>query len=157
MADNNENDKLFEALFPEDWYIKVTEAINFAIHKLHCPSEAAASLAKQIIDYNIEKRLDEAFKESAETLLPRNLNWSKISKDDAFRAFTALLETCEVFPRLKSYRVQIKFSKNNIVYNSFLIWKEVASEKFRNLRLRSIKTKTPGTFILEIKKLKQNM
>ena len=59
MAEKNDNDKLLEVLFPEEWYTRVTAAINFAVNSLHCTSSGAISLAKVIIDYNIEKRLEQ--------------------------------------------------------------------------------------------------
>ena len=46
MAEKNENDKLFEALFPEEWYKRVTNVINFAINRLGVSDSSAVSLAK---------------------------------------------------------------------------------------------------------------
>lgn len=154
MTEKNDNDKLLNALFPEEWYEKVTEAINFAIKSLNCPTASSISLAKMIIDYNIEKRLDEALNESADLLLPKVLDWSEMSLDDAFCAFMALLETCEVYPRLTIHQVKIKFGKNSLLYNNFLLWKEMCSKKFRKLMLRIVTTSKNKTITLEIQQVK---
>ena len=76
--------------------------------------------------------------------------------DDAFTAFSALLETCEIYPRLKNYKVKIKFAKNSELYNCFLLWKEMSSEKYPKLSLRILSTTSDKTVTLEIQKAKQN-
>lgn len=152
----NDDDKLLEALFPEDWYKRVLAAVDFAVYKLGCTGRDAIAISKDIIDYNIERRLDMALTECADMLLPREIDWSKISVENAFEAFNALLETCEVCKRVKSYKVRIKFGKNNIVYNEFLIWKELSSTKFPILQLKVSKTKQKDTFTLLVQKIKQS-
>jgi len=152
----NDTDKLLEALFPEHWYRKVTEAVDFAIIKLGLHNAEAINLAKHIIDWNIEQRLNEALIESAELLLPKKVNWSKMDADHAFEAFNALLETCELCSILKSYKLEIKFGNNMPLYNEFLLWKEVVPSKFPMLSVRLMNTKTKGTYILKVTKVKQS-
>lgn len=155
MATKDE-DELLEALFPEDWYKRVLAAVDFAVHKLGCTGRDAIALSKDIIDYNIERRLDRALTECADILLPREIDWSRISVENAFEAFNALLETCEVCKRVKSYKARIKFGKNNVVYNEFLIWKELSSAKFPTLQLKLSKTRQKDTFTLLVQKVKQS-
>ena len=97
-----------------------------------------------------------ALTECADILLPREIDWSKISVENAFEAFNALLETCEVCKRVRSYKVRIKFGKNNTVYNEFLIWKELSSTKFPMLQLKVNKTRQKDTFTLLVQKIKQS-
>ena len=152
----NDADKLLEAIFPEAWYRKVTSAIDLAVVNLNLPTEEAIKMAKYIIDWNIEQRLNEVLVESAETLLPKRLNWSKIDAQTAFEAFNALLETCEICTILKSYKVEIKFGENMPLYNEFLLWKEVVPSKFPKLSVRVSNTKVKGTYILKVTKVKQS-
>ncbi len=152
----NDNDKLLEALFPEAWYRKVTQAIEFAINRLGCDNIKAAEMAKYIIDYNIEKRLDEALSESADLILPKSVDWTKMDIQSAFEAFNALLETCDVCKTLKSYKLEINFGLNNALYNEFLLWKEVLPNKFPNLTVKMSNTKTHNVYILKVTKVKQN-
>jgi len=155
MADKN-NDKLLEMLFPEEWYSKVIDAINFAIVRLGCSDEAALELSKYIIDYNIEKQLNSTLLESAELLLPKRLNWSDLDNNSAFEAFNILLETFEICKKLNTHELRIKFGKNNVLYNAFLLWKEVIPQYFPTLRVTLVATKTKGSFILQLQRIKQN-
>lgn len=152
----DDNDKLLEALFPEEWYRKVTQAIEFAIRKLGCDNMKAVDLAKYIIDYNIEMRLESALSESAELILPKSVDWSKMQNQDAFEAFNALLETCDLCKKLKNYTLEINFGVNNVLYNEFLLWKEVLPNRFPSLNIKLSPTKTHGVHILKITKAKQN-
>jgi len=153
---NNETDKLLEALFPEEWYLKVTKAIDFVLNSCNFTGQQAAEIAKKIIDYNIEKRLDTALTESADLLLPKVVNWSNIDIQAAFEAFNALLETCEACRALKKYNLKINFGKNKALYNEFLLWKEVLPLHFPKLRVQLKNTKSKDIFILHVQKVKQS-
>ena len=152
----DDNDKLLEALFPEEWYKKVTQAIEFAIHRLGCDNMKAVDLAKYIIDYNIEMRLETALSESAELILPKSIDWSKMDVQSAFEAFNALLETCDLCKKLKNYKLEINFGTNNILYNEFLLWKEVLPNRFPRLVVKLDNTKTHGIYLLKVTKAKRN-
>ena len=152
----NETDKLLEALFPEEWYIKVTKSIEFVLQHYNFTGQQAADVAKRIIDYNIEKRLDSALTESADLLLPKDVNWSDIDIQSAFEAFNALLETCDACRVLKKYSVKINFGNNNPLYNEFLLWKEVLPLHFPKLRVQLRSTKKQGIFTLHVQKITQS-
>ena len=151
----NDNDKLLEALFPEEWYKQVLQAVDFAVHKLRYEGKAAVELSKYIIDWNIERRLDHALTECADSLLPRSVDWSKISTEAAFDAFNALLETCEICKVIKQYKLRINFGDNNALYNEFLLWKELSSVKFPTLSLKLQYGKTKGVRTLVVSRVKQ--
>ena len=123
MSANN-TDKLLEKIFTEEWVNSIVVAINFAIDKLRPSHKEALDIAQRIIDYNIEKRLNEVIIESSNLILPKALNWTNIDADDAFLAFRMLLEAYDLSNRTRSHSVKIDFGENNLLYNEFLIWKE---------------------------------
>ena len=150
-ADNT--DKLLEKIFTDEWFSRVIDAVKFVLERLDLSAEDSLKISQKIIDYNIEKRLDEVITESAALILPKSLDWSSICANDAFFAFRTLLEAYSLSGKSKRYSVKINFGNNNLLYNEFLIWKEnIKNLGFSDLCLTSEIIKDTSIVLLKIKK-----
>ena len=137
----NDNDEYFDELedfseniFPPEWYDEVTNAINFTISVLeqNGPIKNRESIVKRIIDYNIEKTMNEHI---SMIPLPKVYNWSNSDVIEIFEEFAYLLNLIKNRPNFKEHTITIKFGKNKRGIDHFNFWRTMSLDEIKNLEL----------------------
>ena len=127
--DHNLENKLFD----EKWYIKVSSAINYTFDILENNNKRILlnkeTIAKAIIDYNIEKKLSE----NVDSLpIPTLLDWSKANSVQIFDEFASIVCLCNKNDKFKRHVVKIICNNNKSAIEQFKFWEKVNNEEKNN-------------------------
>lgn len=146
------DDNLENPLFDEEWYNKVSNAINYTFEILEHDSRRILlnkeTIAKVIIDYNIEKRLAE---NATKLPIPTILDWSKANSVQIFDEFASVVCLCSKNNKLKKHTIKIMCGENTAAIEQFKFWEKVNNDEENNLII-SDKIEKNNTIICIIQK-----
>ena len=130
------DDDLESSFFDEEWYNKVSSAINYTFEILERNNTRVVankeSLAKAIIDYNIEKKLAES---TSKLPLPEVLDWTKATSVQIFDEFASVICLCAKNEEFKKHIVKIKCGKNKSALEQFRFWEDVSNKEENGLTI----------------------
>lgn len=154
MAKNSDNDliDMSENIFSPEWYDNVTDAINFAMNILEANGKLKnrEQIIQKIIDYNIEKTLNES---THIIPLPKIYDWSNSDVIEIFEDFAYLLNLIKVRSDFKKHVITIKFGKNKKGMDHFDFWRNMSLEEMRDIKL-DVKNISKTTLKCTIQKIK---
>lgn len=153
MARGNNQNNILDEIFTDEWYADVINATNFAMEYQSKLGIDEITLAHQIIDYNINKRLEEKLVNNLVKLLPKNLNWEHSDILRAFDEFKSIIDSCNACPKFKTYTVKINVGKSALLLKEFILWKDLVNLDYPALHIEAIPMKTKNHYKLEIKRI----
>ena len=153
MRSDNYKVKLnMEELFPPAWYENVTNAANYALHNMNIPEEKMDDLVMHIIDYNINKQLNDKLLNSITDDLPSYLSFVDNSATKVFNEFKGILDACDICPSFKEHVMYIQLGNSERDKKTFKFWKELAKKDFKSLSLTTRELKEQECIKLTIRK-----
>lgn len=145
--------ELLDNIFNEEWYLNVSEAIDYALQNTQSRKDInKENLVKSIIDYNINKQLEEEVLNKLTDNLPNELDWQTIDVISAFNEFKGVIDTCDICPTFKKHILRIKIPEKSILNNEILIWKEIVNTNYPDILITSKKLKCSNIYKLTISK-----
>ena len=148
VPDEKLNDILYSEVFDDEWYNNVSDAINYTF-KI-APKLNPETVIPYIIDYNINKQLEEKVLNKLADNLPKTLDWRTIDVIKAFDEFKDIIDKCDVCPVFKKHSLKIILPKQSMLYNEILIWKELVNSNYPNLFITSELVQTKNQYKLKI-------
>lgn len=153
MRSDNYKIKLdMEELFPVDWYKNVTNAANYVLSNMNIPDEKVDDVVLRIIDYNINKQLNNKLLDCVTDNLPQFLSFVDIPATVVFNDFKGILDACDVCPSFKEH--ELYFQVSNMKYDKRRIsfWKKLVKKDYPNLKITSRELKSQDCIKLIIRK-----
>lgn len=140
----NDEEALLDNIFDEKWYTDTVSAINLALNYLnnHNTNLNPEEIIQQVLDYNVDKQLDEVILNKILAELPKELNWENKAITEAFMEFKKIIDSCNMCPSFKKFTIRVKTSNSTIMKNEFLSWKELVNEYYPKLLLNTIPYKS---------------
>lgn len=141
-----------DELFPAEWYQNVTNATNYVLNNIDVPNENIDNLILHIIDYNINKQLNEKLLATIADNLPSYLSFIDTPATTIFNEFKNVLDVCAIYSHIKEHTIY--FQTSNMKYNkkSLSFWKKVVKKDYPNLKLFSREIKSQDCIKLTIRK-----
>ena len=153
MRKDNHKVKLnMEELFPPAWYENVTNAANYALHNMDIPEEKMDDLVMYIIDYNINKQLNDKLLNSITDDLPLYLSFVDTPVTKIFNEFKNILDACDICPSLKEHVMYFQSDNIESDRKKLDFWKTLAKKEYKNLSLYLREMKAQGCIKLVIRK-----
>lgn len=142
-----------DAIFNEEWYKSLTITTLYALSHLNCTDEKIRDrLTLRIIDYNIEKAIKKAVLSNIIDSLPRTLDWKNIQATNAFTELKNIIDSYNVCPVKKLYKVKILVKKTSNLYNILIEWCKAIAEHYPDIDLTLTTTCDPNSLYLTLKK-----
>lgn len=141
-----------EELFPPAWYENVTNAANYALHNMDIPEEKIDDLVMHIIDYNINKQLNDKLLNSIADDLPSYISFVDNPVTRVFNEFKGILDACDICPSFKEHIMYIQLCNVEKDKKLFKLWKELAKKDFKSLSLTTREIKEQECIKLTIRK-----
>ena len=127
-----------EDVFTPEWYDNVTAAINFVFDTFERDGRRIITnrdqVAKSIIDYNIEKKLEET---KSQLPMPFVYNWQKSDIIDMFDDLSYVLHLCREKIDFKEHKMTLKFGRNNKGLNNFYFWKDILNQELNDINIET--------------------
>lgn len=127
-----------DEVFTPEWYDNVTTAINFVFDAFEKDGKRIITnrdqVAKSIIDYNIERRLNET---KSQLPIPLVYNWQKYDIIEIFDDFSYVLHLCRDKIGFKKHEMTLKFGRNKKAMNNFYFWKDVLTKELNDLSIET--------------------
>lgn len=142
-------------VFPQDWYINVEKAIDFALSKLGNKVRDPEALIKYIMDYNINERIDSIINENAIDIISHTLNWTNKDYMYILSELYTILDYCVASPSFESYTATVKLKDEQaFIYNMEEI-SQIVQKDYPNFIISFTKTKQKNKYSLTINKNKE--
>lgn len=139
------------SIFTDEWCKNIIDASTFAINKL---SQSYIfdmdEVVNRVVEYNIEKALDEAILPNLVNTLPKTLDWTKTSVTDAFSEFKDIIDSCDLCPTFKEYKVKIIVKDRAVLLEQFEMWKECVNKYYPHLTITLSDSKTKAAFYMKV-------
>ena len=123
------------SIFTDEWCTNVINASMFAINKLS---------QSYIFDTN------EVVNRVVEYTLPKTLDWTKTSIMDAFSEFKDIIDSCDLCPIFKEYKVKIIVKDRAVLLEQFEMWKECVNKYYPHLNVTLSDSKTKTAFYMKV-------
>lgn len=137
---NNDNPDLFSKdlmnkIFDQEWYDTVMEATVLACDNADKIGMKREDIIDQVINYNINKRIEDVILNSLIEGLPKSLDWKNIDVIEAFEDFKNIVDSCDICPSFVDYSVKIQLNKSNRIKQELFEWKELVNNNYPALKL----------------------
>ena len=136
--------------FNEEWHENVIGAIDLAMSTGRIDPRQYERLVDYVIDYNIERTLDEVILPNLVKTLPKRFDWNKDFKV-VFTEFKDIIDSCDVCPTFTKYKATVKLGADNFVKNYILSMKEYVNSYYPTLFVEFTPLKTKNLYRLTIK------
>jgi len=153
MRNNNYKIELdMEELFPIDWYKNVTNAANYVLSNMDIPDEKVDDVVLHIIDYNINKQLNNKLLNSVIDGLPQFLSFVDVPATSVFNELKTILDACDVCPSFKRHELYFQVSDMKYDKKRLSFWKKLIKKDYPNLKIASREIKSQQCIKLVISK-----
>jgi len=154
MTKNKEIKIDLEKVFNDEWLTNVYNAALVAMDHTKNKDGNVEETARSVIDYNIEKRLEETILTELKKSLPKSINWKNKNLVEAFDEFKQILDICDVVD-FKKLNIKINIGDSKITEQNLQHWKNIANIDYPNLELSTTKLENKNNiYKVEITKLK---
>lgn len=150
--DNYKIEMSMEELFPMDWYENVTNAANYVLSNAIIPAERIDDVILHIIDYNINKQLNNKLLDRVTDNLPSYLSFVDNPATTVFNDFKDILDRCDVCPSFKKHTLYFQVSDMKYDKRRIKFWKQVVKKDYPGLILTSREMKANECIKLVIRK-----
>jgi len=127
-----------DEVFTPEWYDNVSAAINFVFDTFEKDGKRIITnrdqVAKSIIDYNIEKKLEET---RSQLPIPCVYNWQKSDIIEIFDDLSYVLHLCREKNVFKKHEMTLKFGRNKKGLNNFYFWKDVLNKELDDIYIET--------------------
>jgi hypothetical protein len=141
-----------EKLFPEDWYENVSKATNYVLNNMNIPDEDIDNVASYIVEYNINKQMDDKLLNCISYDLPEYLSFIDAPSTEVFDEFKTLLDVCDMCPSFKEHVVYFQIEDLERNKKTLNLWKNLAKKDFPALVLSIKELKSQDCIKLIIRK-----
>ena len=141
-----------EELFPIDWYENVTKAANYVLSNTNIPDENIDDVVLHIIDYNINKQLNNKLLSYVTDNLPSFLSFVDVPATRIFNEFKSILDACDVCPSFKEHNLYLQVSDMKYDKKRISFWKKLIKKDYPNLSVTSREIKSQDCIKLVIRK-----
>ena len=141
-----------DKLFPAEWYENVTNAANYVLSKINLPEEKIDDIVLHIINYNIDKQLNNKIRESIFENLPYYLSFVDTPATKIFNEFKNILDACDICPSLKEHVMYFQSDDIESDKKKLNFWRTLAKKEYKNLSLYLREMKAQGCIKLIIRK-----
>lgn len=153
MKNNNYKMTLnIDEIFPAEWYQSVTDAANYVLDNMDVPNEDVDDLILHIIDYNINKQLNEKLLVSLADNLPCYLSFVDTPLTVVFNEFKNILDVCNMCSAIKEHVIYFQACNMKHDKKSLSFWKKLVKKDYPELILSTREIKSQDCIKLTIRK-----
>jgi hypothetical protein len=153
MPDSNYKVKIdLDKLFPEDWYENVTKVTNYVLNNMNIPDEDIDSVASYIVEYNINKQMDDKLLNCISYDLPEYLSFVDAPSTEVFSEFKNILDICDACPAFREHIIYFQTDDLERNKRTLNLWKSLAKKDFPHLILLLKELKSQDCIRLIIRK-----
>ena len=145
----NEIELDLNEIFNDDWLNNVYNAAILAMCYGKDKDKDVEEIAKSVIDYNIEKQLEECVLTTLINTLPKRLNWKNKNLAEAFNDFKEILDICSI-SKFKKYKLHLTIDPSPAFKKTLFLWQDLAKQDYPELQLTIHELKTKNTYRIEI-------
>ena len=132
MTKNKEIHIDLEEIFNEEWLGNVYNAAIVAMDHVKSKNGNIEETVRTVVDYNIEKKLEETILVKLKDSLPKSINWQDKNLIEAFDEFKEILDICDVV-NFKKHNLKINIGNSKITEQNLQHWKNIANIDYPNL------------------------
>jgi len=151
MKNNTNIEEIVNILFDQKWYDDVLNAIDLALHH-NTRKLNEDDIVYNIIDYNINKRLEEKALNDLYTTLPKILVFKKNNLIETFNTFKNIIENCDTCSKFNKHSLKIIFEDVDDLEKEFLTWPKVLNKEYNTIKIKLTKSQKDHQYKLSIKK-----
>lgn len=143
MVKNNDYAAIFDIdkIFPEDWYVNVTKATNYVLENMKIPPEKVEEVLLSIVDYNINKQLNEKVFGSVKEDLPQYLSFVDTPSTSLFQEFKRIIEVCDICSSFKEHITYFQITDDKD-FTTLNFWVNLAKKQYSGLKFSLRKPKS---------------
>lgn len=139
-------------VFNDEWLNNVYSAAVIAMDYGKNTNKDIEEIAKSVIDYNIEKKLEETILTTLFNNLPKKLNWKEKNLIEAFDEFKEILDICSI-SNFNKYNFTLILDESEFTKKTINLWQDLAKKDYPELKITILPLKTKNNYKIQIVKI----